>query len=120
MFCCWAFCTVDWLPAADRITLAIDNSQRVALPGHVSPRTKSGVDQGPVDPSMALPYVTIVLKPSASQQADLTQLLAQQQDPSSPNYHDWLTPEQYADRFGVSQADIDKMVAWLGQYWSHC
>jgi uncharacterized protein (TIGR03437 family) len=104
------------LRAADRITLAIDNSRRVALPGHVSPRTKSGTDQGPVDPSMELPYVTLVLKPSASQQADLGQLLAQQQDASSPNYHRWLTPEQYADRFGVSQADIDKMVAWLGQY----
>jgi uncharacterized protein (TIGR03437 family) len=104
------------LRAADRITMAINNSQRVALPGHVSPRTKSGVDQGPVDASMELPYVIMVLKPSASQQADLIQLLAQQQDASSPNYHAWLTPEQYADRFGVSQGDIDKMVAWLGQY----
>ena len=103
------------LRAEDRITLAIDDSRRAALPGHVSPRTKSGVDQGPVDPSMDLPYVTLVLKPSASQQADLDRLLAQQQDPSSPNFHRWLTPEQYADRFGVSQADIDKMVAWLGQ-----
>ena len=104
------------LGAEDRITVAIDNSRRVTLPGHVSPRTKSGVDQGPVDPSMELPYVTLVLKPSAGQQADLDRLLAQQQDPSSPDYHRWLTPEQYADRFGVSRADIDKMVAWLGQY----
>ena len=104
------------LRAEDRITLAIDNSRRVALPNHVSPRTKSGVDQGPVDPSMALPFVTIALQPSASQQADLKQLLALQQDPSSPSYHHWLTPEQYADRFGVSQPDIDKIVAWLGQY----
>jgi len=63
---------------------------------------------------MELPYVTLVLKPSAAQQADLDQLLAQRQDPSSPSYHRWLTPEQYADRFGVSQADIGKIVAWLG------
>jgi uncharacterized protein (TIGR03437 family) len=104
------------LPAADRITQPVDNGRRVALPGHVSPRLKSAVDWGPVDPSMELPYVTMVLKPSASQQADLDQLLAQQQDPASPNYHRWLTPEQYADRFGVSQSDIDKIVAWLGRY----
>jgi subtilase family serine protease len=57
----------------------------------------------------------LVLKPSASQQADLDQLLEQQQDPSSPNYHQWLTPEEYADRFGVSQADVDKITAWLGR-----
>ena len=104
------------LPAADRITVAIDNSRRATLPGHVSPRIESGVDQGSVDPSMDLPYVTLMLKPSASQQADLDRLLAQQQDPSSPDYHNWLTPEQYADRFGLSQADIAKMVAWLGQH----
>ena len=109
-------CYAHVLEAADRITLAIDNSRRMTLPGNVSPRTKSGVDQGPVDPSMELPYVTLVLKPSASQQADLDQLLAQQQDPSSPDYHGWLTPEQYGDRFGVSQADIDKIAAWLGQF----
>jgi uncharacterized protein (TIGR03437 family) len=101
--------------ANDRITGAIDNSRRTELPGHVNPRIQSGSDRGPVDASMALPYVTLVLSPSASQQADLEQLLAQQQDPSSPNYHAWLTPEQYADRFGVTQGDIDKIVAWLGR-----
>jgi uncharacterized protein (TIGR03437 family) len=109
-------CCAPGLQAADRITLAIDSSRRVTLPGNVSPRINFGVDQGPVDPSMELSYVTLVLKPSAGQQADLDQLLAQQQDPSSPDYHAWLTPEQYADRFGVSQADINKMVSWLGQY----
>jgi len=65
---------------------------------------------------MELPLVTIALKPSASQQAALERLLAQQQDSSSPNYHGWLTPERYADQFGVNQSDIAKMVAWLGQY----
>jgi len=109
-------CCAPLLEAADRITLAIDNSRRVTLPGNVNPRLRFSVDQGPVDSSMELPYVTLVLKPSAGQQADLDRLLAQQQDPSSPDYHNWLTPEQYADRFGLSQADIDKIVAWLGQY----
>ena len=36
-----------------------------------------------------------------------------QSDPASPNYRHWLSPEEYADRFGVSQADLDKIVAWL-------
>lgn len=104
------------LPAADRITAAIDNSERVTLSGHLNPRIASAVDQGPVDSSMALPYITLMLKPSASQQADLEQFLVQQQDASSTDYHNWLTPEQYAERFGVSQPDLDKIVAWLGNY----
>ena len=65
---------------------------------------------------MAMPYVILTLAPSASQQAALDQLLQQQQDPGSANYHAWVTPEQYADRFGASQADIDKISAWLGQH----
>jgi len=104
------------LEAADRISLAVDDTRRAALPGNVSPRIQSGTDLGTLDPSTVLPYVTLVLKPSASQQADLDQLLAQQQDPSSPDYHRWLSPEQYADRFGVSQSDINKIEAWLGQH----
>ena len=47
--------------------------------------------------------VTLVFHPSAAQQADLNNLLAQQQERSSPNYHKWLTPAQFADRFGMSK-----------------
>jgi uncharacterized protein (TIGR03437 family) len=105
------------LPAAqrNRITGPIDNRQRASLKGHIHPKATPENDRGRVDPSLTLPYVTMMLKPSSAQQADLDQLLAQQQDPSSPNYHQWLTPEQYADRFGVSQADLNQIVQWLGQ-----
>ncbi|HLY17820.1 MAG TPA: protease pro-enzyme activation domain-containing protein [Bryobacteraceae bacterium] len=108
-------CAGQALPAADRITRPIDNNRRAELSDHVNPRIQSSIDQGRLDPSTVLAYVTLVLQPSPAQQADLDQLLAQQQDPASPNYHSWLTPEQFADRFGASQADIDKIVAWLGQ-----
>lgn len=103
------------LRAEDRVSGAIDNTQRVALPGNVSPRIKTAVDQGPVDPSKVFPHVRLALKPSAAQQTALEQLLSDQQNPASPNYHRWLTPDQYASRFGVSQNDIDKITAWLGQ-----
>ena len=48
-----------------------------------------------------------------AQQADLTQLLAAQLNPSSPNYHQWLTPEQFGARFGLSSSDLAKVTAWL-------
>ena len=37
--------------------------------------------------------------PAAAQQADLDHLLEAQQDPSSPQFRQWLTPEEYADRY---------------------
>jgi subtilase family serine protease len=52
-------------------------------------------------------------KPSASQQQDLDTLLAEQQDPTSANYHKWITPAEWATRFGMSDADLQKVQAWL-------
>src|SRR5580700_10137662 len=101
------------LAQKDRIAGQIDSRRMVVLKGNVHPNAQPQFDQGPVDPAMKLNYITLTLNSSASQQADLDQLLVDQQDPFSPNYHKWLTPEQYADRFGVSPADIDKIAAWM-------
>jgi subtilase family serine protease len=85
----------------------------VTLPGSLHPKAQPQFDQGPVDPSYQLGYVTLIVAPSPSQQAALDQLLAQQQERSSANFHKWLTPEQYADRFGMSQSDVAKITGWL-------
>src|SRR5581483_406634 len=96
----------------NRIAGRIDNRHRATLKGHVHPLPRSANDVGRADPTLEIPRVTLVLRPSDSQQADLKQLLAAQQDPSSADYHHWLTPEQFADRFGVSQGDIDEIKTW--------
>ncbi len=94
----------------------IEDARRVRLTGHVHPMAKAENDLGPLDPSETLPAVTFVLQQTPEQQADLDRLLAAQQDPVSPDYHRWLTPEQYADRFGASSDDVAKIAAWLAQY----
>jgi uncharacterized protein (TIGR03437 family) len=106
------------LPAAllaqpDRIAGRIDASRTIALKGNVHPNAQPQFDRGAADPAMALNYVTLTFKTSVSQQADLDQLLKDQQDPFSPHFRQWLTPEQYADRFGASAADVAKVTAWL-------
>jgi uncharacterized protein (TIGR03437 family) len=103
------------LPAQrNRVAGRIDNTRRIILSGHIHDGVTLENDQGVVDPSVILPRVTLVLKPSPTQQSDLDQLLANQQNPASPDYHRWLTPEQYAERFGVSQDDVNRIVQWLG------
>src|SRR5260221_4499269 len=91
---------------ADRISGALTSGQTVTLRGNVHRKALPQFDQGPVDPAMRLGTITLMTLPTAAQQKALTQLLAQQQDRKSPNYHKWLTPEQFADRFGLSQNDI--------------
>ena len=98
---------------SDRITGPIDSSQVVPLAKSLHPKAQAQYDMGAVDPSLALSYVTLLMAPSPIQQRALDQLLAQQQDRSSSNYHNWLTPQQFADRFGLSQNDMNKVTAWL-------
>jgi hypothetical protein len=45
-------------------------------------------------------------------QDQLDDLLAQLQDPSSPNYHKYLSVSEYTERFGPTQADYDEVVSW--------
>jgi subtilase family serine protease len=97
----------------DRLANGIYDNDRVTLPGSLHPLAKPQFDQGPVDPNLPLSTMIIGLRKTPQQQAQLDQLLVDLQDLKSPLYHHWLTPEQYADRFGVSQRDIDTMKGWL-------
>ncbi len=55
----------------------------------------------------------LVLKRSADQEASLKTLMEGQQSKSSPNFHQWLTPDQFGQQFGVSDSDIQSVTAWL-------
>ncbi|MBZ5621265.1 MAG: Ig-like domain repeat protein [Acidobacteriia bacterium] len=91
----------------------IDPGRTAVLKGNIHPGAQPQYDLGPVDPSQQITGITLMMKQTPSQLAELEQLLEEQRDPASPNYHNWLTPEQFADRFGLSRSDMAKVVAWL-------
>jgi subtilase family serine protease len=102
------------LPAQqDRLTAPIDGRRSVVLRGSVPPQAQAQYDQGAVEPDFRLGNISLMLGRSPGQQAALDQLLAGQQDPASPDFHKWLTPESYAAQFGLSPADLDRISAWL-------
>ncbi len=100
---------------ADRIPQAIDTATISRMRGSVSPLARREFDRGKVNAALTMQGMKLVFKPTPAQQGDLDTLLLQQQDPTSANYHRWLTPEQYADRFGLSPADIQRAAQWLRQ-----
>ncbi len=77
------------------------------------PLARAEFDRGRVEGSLKIDHAAIVFKLAPTQQAALEKLLAEQQDPRSANYRKWLTPEQYAARFGMSEADLAKVSTWL-------
>ena len=110
IFVVLAICSTQALAAVeDRITQPTVESHRATLRGQVHPLARVADDRGPVDPALALSYCTLLLLPAPG----LEQFLSEQRNPRSPNYRRWLTPEQFADRFGASRNDIAKLTAWL-------
>jgi hypothetical protein len=105
--------TLCFAAQPDRIAGTIDSSQMVALPGQIHHKALPQYDQGRVSASLQMSQITLLTLPTSSQQQALRLLVAEQQDPKSPNFHKWLAPEQYADQFGLSQNDVQKISTWL-------
>ena len=87
-----------------RIAGEIDNSARSVIPGSHSPRARAENDAGRMSPETGLQGITLAFNRTAAQEADLQDLLAAQQNPASPLFHHWLTPGEFAARFGVADA----------------
>jgi subtilase family serine protease len=98
---------------AGRITAALDERSRTVVQGHLHPLAEPRLDRGRVDPLLPLSRVTMMFKRSKEQQAALDSFLEEQQDPASRNYQLWLRPEEFADRFGLSLDDFNKVTSWL-------
>src|SRR5437762_13254175 len=84
------FFSVSYAAVQDRISGSLTSGQTITLKGNVHRRALPQFDQGPVDPAMHMGTLTLSTVPSAAQQRAITQLLAEQQDRKSPNYHKWI------------------------------
>ncbi|HEX5423830.1 MAG TPA: protease pro-enzyme activation domain-containing protein, partial [Candidatus Acidoferrales bacterium] len=96
-----------------QITARIDNSRTVVLGGNVHPWAQARFDRGPAPVSLPMRRMMLVLKSTPNQTTQLQDLLKEQQDRESPNYHKWLTPEEFGEQFGASETDIQKITGWL-------
>jgi hypothetical protein len=68
---------------------------------------------GAASASTRLERMLLLLKPSPDQQQALDSELQKQQDPTSSQYHHWLTPAAFAAAYANSAADVEAVSAWL-------
>ncbi len=97
------------LAGENRVVRPLDLSRVTVLRRHVPQQALPQYDLGPAEGSTSLEYMTLRLKPADG----LEQFLAEQRNPSSPNYRRWLTPEQFGDRYGLTTDDLGKLTSWL-------
>jgi large repetitive protein len=108
-------CAQTTQPAASRIG-AIEESSLVVLRGNRHPLATPANDRGEVVADLPMERMLLILTRDATSESALQSLLARQQDKSSPDFHTWLSPAQFAERFGVSPADMQKLTGWLASH----
>ncbi len=96
-----------------RIVLAISSANLLTVKGSTHPLVHLARDLGPVESTLEMGDLVLVLKRADAQQSALDQFNVEQYDPKSPNYHRWLSPQEFGNTFGANQDDIDTTVNWL-------
>ncbi len=114
--CAISLVSGDFAKAAQAPTLvtsAINEGQMVEVKRSVHPAARTEFDQGAAPDNLPLERMLLVLKRSPERQAALDQFLNEVQQPSSPSYHKFLTPQQFGEQFGAADSDIQVVRSWL-------
>ena len=91
----------------------IDFSRVQALPNHHPQWANAANDAGRLPADQPVEGLTLLLVRPPAQEAAFEQFLADQQNPTSPDYHHWLTAAEIGNRFGPSDADVAAIKGWL-------
>jgi subtilase family serine protease len=95
------------------ISQPLDESKLTVLRGNTHPLARAEFDRGAAPADLPMNHMQLLLRRSPEQEAALERLMAEQLDRLSPNYHKWLTPEQFGEQFGPSDQDILTITGWL-------
>lgn len=95
------------------ITEPVNNTQLVILAANTRPEANATNDRGRVSDDFPMSHLQLVLQRSPERARAAADFVDQLYNPNSPNYHQWLTTQQIADRFGASDQDIATLASWL-------
>jgi subtilase family serine protease len=98
------------------ITQYIDETKLVTLTGNTRSESKPKNDRGAVAEDFRMEHMLLQLRRAPEQEKALKLFIDQLHDPQAPNFHQWLTAQQFGERFGLAQQDTDTIVRWLESY----
>ena len=96
-----------------RITETVNAGDSLLIAGNTHPLARVEFDRGLADPDRQFTNLILVLQRSPEQERALAAFNERQYDPNSPDYHHWLEAEEFGQAYGVSDADITAVSAWL-------
>ena len=99
--------------ATNLVTHGVDTLRVATLANHHPLWANQANDLGALAAEEPVGPFTLMLGRTAERQMAFEQLLADQQNPASSEYHHWLTSDEIGSRFGVSDSDLDAVAGWL-------
>jgi subtilase family serine protease len=95
------------------ISQAVNEANLVTLSNNTRPEAVAGNDLGIVPDTFPMNHLLLQLQRSAQGEAALRSYIDQLHDRTSPDFHKWLTPAEFAAQFGVAQTDVSAVTSWL-------
>jgi subtilase family serine protease len=95
------------------ITQRVDEGKLVILHGNTRPEATANNDRGALPFDTRMEHMMLQLQRSPEQEKALRQYIDELETPGSPNYHKWLTAQEFGERYGLSQRDLDAITGWL-------
>lgn len=104
---------VSGLHSRPLVTQAVDENRRVALEGNTRPEANLRNDRGVVPDAFPLDHMLLQLRRPAEEEQALQQFIDELQRQGSPDYHHWITAQEFGERFGLAASDIRAITSWL-------
>jgi|SRR5579863_2062859 len=95
------------------ITSRIDENDLVTLAGNTRPEATADNDRGRLADATRIEHLFLQLQRAPEREQALETMIDQLHDRNSPNFHHWLTPEQFGSDYGVGDADIRMIKDWM-------
>src|SRR6266508_2701637 len=92
-----------------RITQNIDEGKPFRLAGNTRREANAENDRGAVADDFRVEHMQLQLHRSSDQEQALQQFIEELQSPNFTNFHKWLTAQEFGDRYGVAQQDLDTL-----------
>ncbi len=91
----------------------VDASRLHTLAGNTRPEASAQNDRGKVADTFAMQHMLLQLQRSPEREQGLKNFIDQQHNSTSPNFHSWLTAEQFGEIYGPAPRDIEAVSEWL-------
>ena len=95
------------------ITQRIDERNRVTLQGSTRHEVDSDNDRGDVDDALPMQHMLLQLRRSPEQESALQGFIDELHTEGSPNFHRWMTAQQFGESYGLSSQDLETITGCL-------